>query len=238
MQRLLGRMPRRAGQYAPLLVQYRMKQLPEPPPVCRWADNVNNWGVMGNDEYGNCVIATTGHLLMAWNAAVNGNVGTISDQAVIELSRDMGALRGFNIIDRLNYWQNTGMFGNNLWAWADIRSDKVTDHRFSIWAFGATDIGLQLPAAWQEADVWDTGAGRAYRQNSWGPHSVPLIGYDESFFYCVTWGRLQKLTYAAVEDYCDEAYAIIDPDWLEASGVSPSLFDLPQLHRDLREASA
>ncbi len=90
-----------------------------------------------------------------------------------------------------------------------------------------------MPSAWQSADVWGTGDGRRYSYASWGYHSVPLIGYDADYFYCVTWGRLQRLTHAAIERYCDEAFGLIDPVWLGEDNTTPTGLDLAALEADL-----
>jgi hypothetical protein len=51
----------------------------------------------------------------------------------------------------------------------------------------------------------------------------------------VTWGALQQLSWAWFAAYCDEAYAIITQDWLEANGQAPSGFDTAQLQADLAQ---
>jgi hypothetical protein len=46
------------------------------------------------------------------------------------------------------------------------------------------------------------------------------------------------MTWAWFEKYCSEAYALVSKDWLSASGVSPSGFDLATLESDLKAVSA
>ena len=55
---------------------------------------------------------------------------------------------------------------------------------------------------------------------------------------CITWGGLKKMTWAWFEKYCSEAYALVSKDWLNASGVSPSGFDLAALESDLKLVTA
>jgi hypothetical protein len=43
---------------------------------------------------------------------------------------------------------------------------------------------------------------------------------------------LKKMTRAFWQAYCDEAHALLSPDWIAAQG-SPSGFDLAQLQADL-----
>ena len=67
---------------------------------------------------------------------------------------------------------------------------------------------------------------------SWGGHAVNVVAYDDAGLTVVTWGALQRLTWAFWQRYCDEAWAIISPDFL-AGGRSPQGFDLPALEHDL-----
>ena len=55
---------------------------------------------------------------------------------------------------------------------------------------------------------------------------------------CITWGRPKKMTWAWFEKYCSEAYALISKDWIEASGLAPSGFDLAALENDLKLVTA
>jgi hypothetical protein len=42
------------------------------------------------------------------------------------------------------------------------------------------------------------------------------------------------MTRAWFEKYCSEAYALISKDWIKASGLAPSGFDLAALEKDLK----
>jgi hypothetical protein len=237
--RYLGRNPSRHDPRTLQLRSYEPIKLPTPPAECRWDSAITDWGVMGNDTYGNCVIATAGHLILAWRANELHDTTRIADAAVVELSKTMGALHGYNILDRLKYWRKNQMWANPVWAFAQTNPTDATEIRNAISIFGAADIGINLPNAWRTAEVWDTGTGRAYNPGSWGGHSVPIVGYDASYLYVVTWGAVQKMTWAALLKYCDESYAIIDRDWLAAeTHTTPSGYDLAAMHADLQAITA
>ena len=72
---------------------------------------------------------------------------------------------------------------------------------------------------------------------SWGGHAVYVVGYDSETLTCITWGQLKKMTWAWFAQYCSEAYGLVSKDWLKASGISPSGFDLATLEADLAEVS-
>jgi hypothetical protein len=59
------------------------------------------------------------------------------------------------------------------------------------------------------------------------------VAYNAQYLWCVTWGALQQMTWAFFNEYADEAYAIIDTDYL-AEGKTIQGFDLATLQADLK----
>jgi hypothetical protein len=231
--RQLGREPSRHDPRTLRLLKYVNYDFLPAPDVRRWDAPITDWGVMGNDRYGNCVFATAAHEILTWRANAAQDSRRISDAAVINLARDLGGLHGYSILARLKYWRKKEMWANSLRAFALTDTRNPTQLRQLINAFGCLDIGLLLPVAWTRQPIWDTGKGPDYRPNSWGSHSVPIVAYDTELFYVVTWGKLQPITAQALAKYCDEAYALIDPDWLTTQGITPAGFDLKTLDADL-----
>jgi hypothetical protein len=45
------------------------------------------------------------------------------------------------------------------------------------------------------------------------------------------------MTWAWFAKYCSEAYALVSKDWIEATGISPSGFDLAALEDDLKQVT-
>lgn len=229
----LGRLPSPYDSRTLWLENYITHLLATPPEVRDWHSTISDWGVMGNDRYGNCVIVTAAHAILAWRANELGDRNRITDSAVIELSTSMGALRGYNILERCKYWRKVGMWSDKLWAFASVVPANFEHVRVAINSFGVVDIGVNMPSAWKSTDTWDVGFGPTYRPGTWGGHSVPLVGYDLAYVYLVTWGKVIRMTWAALSYYCDEAFALIDQNWLAGDSISPSGFNLPQLHADL-----
>lgn len=234
MTRQLGRIQSRQDHRTLDLRDFARLPDSDVPAARRWDNQQPLWLKAGNDQYGNCVVATASHMLLNWRANELDRHDPIADTAVIDLSREMGALNGYMILDRLKWWRRDGMWASKIWAYLQIPHRDPAYHRFAINAFGASDIGLALPSAWQTEAVWDVGSGRRYRPGSWGLHSVPLVGYDEHAAYCVTWGAIQTITWNAVKAYCDEAWAVLSPVWLAADAISPPGFDLAALAARLR----
>jgi len=51
----------------------------------------------------------------------------------------------------------------------------------------------------------------------------------------VTWGALEMMTWSFWAAYCDEAYAIVSPDYLDGKQKAPQGFSLPELQSDLAD---
>ncbi len=66
--------------------------LPDIPDTYVWSKDMPDWGMMKNDQIGDCTIAAGGHLIMSWSKD-NGNE-PISDKGSIEI----GSGGGGNII--------------------------------------------------------------------------------------------------------------------------------------------
>lgn len=229
-ERKLGRIPSRKDPRTLRVESFLIHDELEPPEAARWATDVTQWNVQGNDQYGNCVIVTAAHAIQSWRAAATRRLEPLTNDEVINLSRTMGALDGYMILDRLKWWRNKTMWANRLWAYLEFSAADLRRHKLSIFAAGLSDIGLAMPAGWQTQEVWGTGTGRNWRPGSWGYHSVPVIGYDPQYFYLVTWGKLQRMTHAALAEYCDEAWLLINPEWLANAGEAPNNLDLAAIH--------
>jgi hypothetical protein len=124
----------------------------------------------------------------------------------------------------------------------------LPDIATAIWLFGGAYVGVELPVRAQGQEVWDVpkNTGSDDEPGSWGGHAIYLVGYDFSpssgaqhpTFTCVTWGRTKRMTWAWVQKYCSEAYALVSKDWLGSTGVAPCGFDLATLESDLSLVTA
>jgi hypothetical protein len=85
--------------------------------------------------------------------------------------------------------------------------------------------------------VWDVpaeGATGDGEPGSWGGHCVPAVAYfSDETITCVTWGGLQNMTWKFWDAYCDEAYAVISPEWCSKNSCNPNGVNIKQLMADL-----
>lgn len=238
----LGRKAIRTDSRTLMLGNYLTPSLPPPPPTADWTKGVTGWGMMLNDQLGDCTIAGVAHAVQVWSANT-GNTITVADSIIQTYyqnwdgyvpgnpSTDSGGIE----LDVLTNWQKQGFSGHTLTAFADAKAPNLVEIRQSIALFGGVYIGLALPLTAQNQDVWDvvSGGGAKAKKGSWGGHCVFVPKYDEKTFTCITWGQLKTMTLAFWTKYCDEAHALLGQDWISAKG-SPPGFDQTQLETDLK----
>lgn len=176
--------------------------------------------MFGNDELGDCVIAGRAHQTLRFEKLEQGKLIQISDTDVRReyFTETGGADSGLVVLDSISRWRKKGWRVNGkpytISAYAEIDPKDHAQFRRAIYADCGVGIGLRLPKSAQHqldaGDAWDVANGPSGRPNSWGGHYVYISGYTPDGPVCVTWGRKQRMTWAFLDRYCDEAYAIFD----------------------------
>jgi hypothetical protein len=247
----LGKLPVRHDPRTLLFASYLTTALPAPPASFNAATKVgSSWGMMDNDQIGDCTCAAAGHLIMEWTASTKARMVTPTDaqivaaySAITGYNPTTGANdNGANEIDVLNYWRQSGIAGHQISAYAALEPGNHTHVMDSVYIFGGCYIGLSLPLSaqsqtqnnqpWSVPPSGTTGDGKP---GSWGGHAVPVVAYDARSLTVVTWGALQTMTWGFWTAYCDEAYALLSPDYLTGKNVTPGGFELKQLQADLAD---
>lgn len=216
--------------------------LPPAPSVCDWLSGITSWGMMLNDNLGDCTCAGIGHFNQVGTAAT-GSVDTPTDQEILDLyckscgyvvgdpSTDNGGVE----VDVLNYVRKNGLGGRKVVvAYADPEPGNTDHIKQSIYRFSGVYIGLQLPVTAQNQDIWDV-VGHTTdpdsQPGSWGGHAVFVPYYDEAGLVCITWGAPKRMTWNFWNTYCDEAHTLLSQRWLDSA---PSDFALGDLLSDLQ----
>lgn len=242
-QMRLGRRAIRRDARTLRLAAYFTPQLPAPPPRADWTRGLAQWGMMLNDQLGDCTIAGCAHAVQVWSA----NTGAIKSVPDATVERYYERWDGYNPadpqntdnggieLDVLKKWKKEGLAGNQLLGFADPHSANLVEIRQSIALFGGVYIGLSLPLTARKQEVWDVaaGGGADVEKGSWGGHCVFVAGYDEQGFTCITWGALKTMTVAFWQQYVDEAHTLLGANWFDAKGA-PSGFNQQQLLADLQ----
>jgi hypothetical protein len=201
---------------------------------------------MGNDSIGDCTAAGYGHQIQAWTAN-NGAEVTVSDADVIKFySGSTGYVPGQPDTDQggveadvLGYAQKAGLAGYKIDGFASVTAQNLAEIRQVINTFGGCYIGLALPRTIQSeenpGDTWDVDItqGEDAARGSLGGHCVDLQGYDQSGFWCDTWGERIYLTNAFMSAYNDEAWALLSNGLWAPNGTTPAGDAVPALDADL-----
>jgi hypothetical protein len=242
------------GKLAPLaqdprrlkLSAYLTAALPAAPVSCNQTAGITNWGMMLNDRLGDCTIAGIGHAKRGLAAVAQKKTIVVPDSSIqtaysavsgynpVTGANDNGAL----ISAALEYDRTVGVGGYKNQAYGAIGISSLDRVKQAIYYFGAALVGVNLPNTAEQ----QTDAGQAWTV-PWfyhivGGHCVLLVAYDADWFWAVTWGALQGVTPEFLSKFLDEAWAIVDPLFIEATGESPSLLNVTQLVADLPAIAA
>jgi len=245
----LGKLPATPNRVKFKLAQFtNTEALPTPPATYSHTALVkDDWGVLANDQYGCCVLAGGGHETMLWNAE-GGHEVVFNDQATLS---DYTAITGFdpnepwtdagtNMSDAASYRRKTGLVdakGNRhkVAAYLAIEPGNLDELKLAAFLFGAVGIGVVVTADQQtqfaNGEPWDvTGAQPE------GGHYVPIVAYDDTTFTVITWGKLQKVTHAFLQQQMDEGLVYLSEEALTASKSLEGFDDttLKQYLSDLR----
>ncbi len=201
----LGKRPRRHDARTLKLARYLTSALPPAPSSVDYTRGVTDWGMMLNDQLGDCIIADgPGHATQVWTLNATGTMVTPPDSLILDTyekwcgynpadpTTDQGGVE----LNVLNDWRQQGFAGQTLDAYAAIDagvrdtgngSGDANSHSLSpksiaqaIWLFGGAYIGVELPITAQDQDIWDVPAnpGPNDEPGSWGGHAVYLVAYD------------------------------------------------------------
>lgn len=215
-----GRLPGAVPVGLELLPHYVAGALPKapaavPPPT------VDVWGMLGNDEFGDCGVAGLEHAIMAVLAALGltGTPATDKEAISYYLRYTGGQDAGVVLADFLGYVRKHGYYGHTLTAFAPVGVHDVPTLQFALWAYDAVYCGItvteQMEQDFQDGKPWTM---ESVDSPAAGGHCVPIVGYDTEYIYIVTWGKVQPIAYSAWHHMSDEAWALIVGEHAKGDG--------------------
>ena len=209
---------------------------------------VDQWAMLGNDEYGDCVWAGAAHEHMLWNRAA-GRTVTFSTESVLS---DYSAVTGFNPDDpesdqgtdvrtALKYRVSTGIADENgerhkLGAYLAVDVSNLRELLVSSYLFEAVALCWNLPESAQTQfsarKMWSYVDGSPIE----GGHYT-CLNAKRRHLETVTWARSVPFDSAFMENYLSAAWALVSPEALEGSGQTPLGLDLATLKADLAQVA-
>lgn len=176
--------------------------------------------MFANDRYGCCVISGRAHQTLRFEDIEQGAVITVSDDEVIReyLKQTGGADSGVVVLESLKLWRKRGWIAAkkklSLIAFSEVNFKNHDEVRRAVFADVGIGLGVLLPRTaqgqMQTGQPWDLTQGKESEPGTWGGHYVYVCGYTPDGPVCVTWGRKQQMTWAWMDKYADEAYAMFD----------------------------
>jgi hypothetical protein len=226
-----------------------IKKLSPPPVEVSWITKLAAAEALPmylNDELGDCVAAAAGHMEQQWNFYA-AHPYQPTDQEILTSYEIVGGYapgnpstdNGMDMLSYLNWWRSSGLGGHKIGAFLAVNWLDLNEVRIAIQLFGSVYQGVQLPVTAQGETAWTVSQGGIYSSNgqpgSWGGHCIPLVASSAITHTCVTWGSTLKMSHNFLEDYGDEAYAVLSQDWINSTGSAPNGFDYAQLQTDLSQ---
>jgi hypothetical protein len=210
--------------------------LPAPPAEVDWHSQIAEWPMLANDQAGDCVEAEQGHHEQVLTAYGTGKPATFTDADAIAV---YSAITGYNpddpstdqgtvIQDALSYWRRVGFAGRKIAAFAEVNVKDETELKTALALFGPLSGGMNFPAVamdqFNSSKPWDVVKNDGGNE---GGHCVCIVGYDATYVYCITWGVVQKMTWAFFRKYFEELWAPVSTEWINAqTGLDPEGVDL------------
>lgn len=250
MKRKLGKTPARKDAVKFKFMRYADPTALPTPPLRFGRGLLDDWFVLGNSDYGNCVWAGAAHETMSWNKASRGRIIPFTDKAVLS---DYAKVTGFNPKDpdtdngtdmqeAASYRRKTGILDANgirhkIESYIALDIGDPDELALAAYLFGCAGIGLQYPKiADKQFDAqqpWSIGPND--KSAIVGGHYVPVVGRNsKGNFLVVTWGRLHAMTPDFYRRYCDEAIAYLSPEMFNDQLLSADGFDIATLRKDLK----
>ncbi len=243
----LGKLPKKHDPRTLRLASYvARKALPKPKASVDWGKKTQTWPMLLNDSLGDCTCAAALHMEQAWRDNIGGQLSVTDAEALEAYERvcaynpaDPNSDTGGIELNVLNAWRNQGIGGRKIKAFVEVHQVTNDLVKLAVEWFGGLYIGVALPLAAQNQDVWAVvgrlgGLSGENAPGSWGGHAICIVAYDEHSLTCITWGARKKMTWHWFNSYCDESYAIISDDWLNSLGKNPSGLNLATLTDDLK----
>lgn len=248
-----GRQPRKFDDKVPKLslIAKRLISPAEIPTQVDYGAKLPPWtGMFGNDILGDCTCAAIYHALQVWSVNSNPPMDVDSDVRAVQLYEeccgyvpsDPNTDQGGVEQDVLSYWLNLGVPRGaltleprqNLTGFVEIDQRSLQNVKASIYDGGLVYIGFEVPAYFNFSKVWDLDPGAD--DTIIGGHAVVLTGYNDqtSRFKLLSWGREYEMSYNFFLRFCDEAYFLVNSEWVAPSGQTPLGMDLEELEVAMR----
>ncbi len=185
--------------------------------------NPENWILGDNDKIGDCTCVSGANSMLFRSTLRDENVLRVPTPRIInfyeifgynpQLTQPDGSNptdQGAVLTNVMQTWMtrgyDTGSGINRLSGYGSIDPRNTNLIKNAIDLFEDVYTGVQLTVAQQTQEIWD------YVPNSpiWGGHCIDIVGYDEEYFYGISWKKVFRITVRFILMQCMEMYALLD----------------------------
>jgi hypothetical protein len=205
---------------------------------------VRQWGMLGNDQEGDCFWAGACHESMMLRADADSNIPMFTTRTAFHDYHEATGTTddiGTDLLDGMHYRQKTGISDtlgqrHKIDFYTELKPGDLHALDLAVFLFGVAGVGIKLPDSAEQQfnsmEVWSVMSGASLM----GGHYVPCVGRNSLGNYLiVTWGRLQAVTPDWIQAYMDQGAVIISHERLKTSGISPQGFDWAKLQDDYHQ---
>ena len=247
----LGKLPATVDERDLLFARYvKPAELPTPPAEFGHEKlfRRKSWGMLGNDEWGDCAWAGPAHETMLLTKEGGNQAHFTTSRVLSDYSAGTGfdpdagppganpTDRGSNVRDVLGYRRSKGIVDSHgkrhrIKAYVRLDHTNLAEIYQALYLFQVIGIGIEFPSTaidqFHAGEPWDVVPGATVE----GGHYVCCVA-KRANIEVVTWGARQQMTESFFRKYCDEAWAYISVENL-AAGKTPEGFALAELEADL-----
>ena len=202
----------------------------------------SDWGMLGNDQYGDCAEAGILHMIQAQSANTGNPLHATTDQALALYT----AVTGFNpndpdsdqgtvLTDLLSYVKTNGVEMTDatgktvtveVVGSASLDISSIAQMRYGTYVLGGSYLGINCPQQCEDdTNNWNFASGLPIA----GGHCIPRLGEGADGGQIISWGLKIPASNGFLLSYLDEGYCLITKAWLNAQNQSPTGLDLNAL---------
>ena len=238
----LGRLPGQIPAGLRDLTYYAAGPLPKAPSAVA-VPAVADWGMGGNDTYGDCGVAGAAHGFMAAAADTRETESFPTAEQVVSyyLTYTGGQDSGVVLSQFLAHVRQDGFYGHTVAAYAPVAVSNIPALQFVIDAYDFAYVGIQVTQAMMDAvqgnaQPW-TWTQQEAAGDPIGGHCIILAGYDSNWLYGITWGQVIRIAWPAWHAMAEEAWALLAGEEASA-GTDGHGINLAALQADLSRLGA
>lgn len=206
----------------------------------------DGWGMLANDQVGDCVIAGGMHEMMLLSALGGRGAPTFNDAgALAEYSAITGYVpgdddtdNGTDMVDAAHYRQRTGLVDadgvrHKIDGFVSLPPGDIDQIALGAYLFGVVGLGVNLTSQCEDQFDAEEPWAMTSKPGNEGGHYVPCVGRNhEGNLLIVTWGRLHAVEPAWLAERMDEGVAYISRESLRGNELlNQRNLDWPAIER-------